>query len=59
LRVHPSLGEKMRMGFISTINRLQLKYFVRIKLVEEERVSPSKFHFISTKTGEEITDEVA
>ncbi|RJQ64627.1 MAG: Rne/Rng family ribonuclease [Stygiobacter sp.] len=59
LRVHPSLGEKLRMGFISTLSRLQLKYFVRIKLVEEERVSPSKFHFISTKTGEEITDEVA
>ena len=59
LRVHPSLGEKLKMGFISTLSRLQLKYFVRIKLVEEERVSPSKFHFISTKSGEEITDEVA
>ena len=59
LRVHPSLGDKMNTGFISTITKIQLKYFIRIKLTVDERVSPQKFHFILTKTGEDITDSVA
>jgi len=59
LKVHPSLGEKLKLGFISTLIKLQIKYFVRIKLAEEERISPSKFHFISTQSGEDITDEIA
>ena len=59
LRVHPSLSEKLNSGFISTITKIQLKYFIRIKLVGDERVSPQKFHFILTNTGEEITDNVA
>jgi ribonuclease G len=58
LRVHPSLGEILSAGFFSQIFKLQLKYFTRIKLIEDERVSPQKFHFISTKTGEDISDLV-
>jgi ribonuclease G len=59
LRVHPSLGEKMNSGFLSTIRKIQLKYLIRVKLTEDERVSPQKFHFILTKTGEDITDTIA
>lgn len=59
LKVHPSLGEKLNSGFFSTIRKIQLKYFIRVKLQEDERVSPQKFHFILTKTGEDITDTIA
>lgn len=55
LKVHPSLGSKLREGFISTITKIQLKYFVKLKLVEDEKMSPQLFHFISTKTGEDLT----
>ncbi|MFZ5948815.1 MAG: Rne/Rng family ribonuclease [Stygiobacter sp.] len=59
LKVHPSLGEKLKQGFISILTKLQLKYFVRIKLVEVEKISPQKFQFSISKTGEDITDEIS
>lgn len=55
LRVHPSLGRKLREGTVSTLTKIQFKYFVRIKLVEDEDMSPQKFEFIATKTDEVLT----
>jgi len=55
LKVHPSLGEKLKEGFISPLFKIQLRYFVRLKLVEDEKMSPQHFYFISTKTGDDIT----
>ncbi len=59
LRVHPTLGEKLKLGFISTLTKIQLKYFIKIKLVEDERVSPQKFHFMITGTDEEIGEPLS
>ena len=59
LKVHPSLGSKLREGVVSTLTRLQLKYFVKIKLVEDEKISPQIFQIYSTKTGEKLTEEIA
>ncbi|MHB8905153.1 MAG: Rne/Rng family ribonuclease, partial [Melioribacteraceae bacterium] len=55
LKVHPSLGEKLKEGFISPLSKIQLRYFVRLKLIEDEKMSPQHFYFISTKTGDDIT----
>ncbi len=55
LKVHPSLGRKLKEGTISTLTKIQFKYFIRIKLVEDEDMSPQKFEFIVTKTNEVIT----
>ncbi|MGE5402039.1 MAG: Rne/Rng family ribonuclease [Ignavibacteriales bacterium] len=57
LNVHPSLGIKLRDGKIKTITKLQFKYFVKIKLVEEENFNPATFQFVSAKTGKDITAE--
>lgn len=57
LNVHPSLGAKMKEGKIKNITKLQFKYFVRIKLVENENVNPTTFRFVSAKTQKDLTAE--
>jgi len=57
LLVHNSLGLKLREGPISTIKKLQLKYFVRIKLEEKTDINPQAFRFLDAKTGKEITQD--
>lgn len=57
LLVHNSLGLKLRDGIISTIKKLQMKYFIRIKLEEKSDVNPQAFRIIDIKTGQEITEE--
>ncbi|MCL4547468.1 MAG: hypothetical protein M1495_02770 [Bacteroidetes bacterium] len=49
----------MKEGIISTHLRLQIKYFVRIKILEDVKLNPQSFHFLSTKTGEDVTREYA
>lgn len=59
LKVHPSLEEKLTNGFLSILRKLELKYFIKIKLISDEKISPQKFQFFITKTGEDITEDVA
>lgn len=58
LVVHPSLGDKLTEGTFSTILKLQMKNFLRIKVVKDQKCDPQKFHFINIKTGEEVTEEL-
>ncbi len=57
LLVHNSLGLKLRDGIISTIKKLQMKYFIRIRLEEKSDVNPQAFRIIDIKTGQEITED--
>jgi len=57
LKIHPSLGAKLKEGFISTFTRIQLKYFIRLKLVEDEKINPQAFRFVNSKSGEDITQQ--
>ncbi len=57
LIVHNSLGIKLRIGVFSTLSKLKLKYFVRIKLEEKNDVNPQSFRFMDAKTGKEITND--
>lgn len=59
LKIHPSLAENMKEGIISTRLRLQIKYFVRIKILEDVKLNPQSFHFLSNQTGEDLTREYA
>ncbi len=59
LKVHPSLGKNMKEGFISTLTKIQFKYFIRIKLDQDEKVSPQTFRILSTKSGEDLTEDFA
>ncbi|MBL1212301.1 MAG: Rne/Rng family ribonuclease [Ignavibacteriae bacterium] len=55
LKVHPSLKGNLKNGKISTLTKLELKYFIRMKLEFDERISPQTFQFYSAKSGEDIT----
>ena len=57
LFVHNSLGWKLRKGSISTLKKLQIKYFVRIKLEEKSDINPQAFRFFDGKTNKEITED--
>jgi ribonuclease G len=59
LRVHPSLKGNLKAGKITTLTKLKLKYFIRMKLEFDERISPETFQFCSAKTGEDITADFA
>jgi ribonuclease G len=57
LIVHPSLGRKLTEGRLSTLTRLQLKYLLRLKLEESEKMNPQTFQILARKTGEDLTEE--
>ncbi len=57
LEVHPSLGRILTEGFISTLRKYQMRYYVRIKLVQKENMSPQTFKIFAVKMNEDITEE--
>ena len=57
LHVHPSLGRKLSDGKFSIISRWRWKYFIRLKLVEDENMSLQSFKITSVKTDEDLTEE--
>lgn len=59
LKAHPILISKLKEGRISTITKLQLKYFFKIKLKKDENMSPQAFQIFAAKTGEDLTEEFA
>ncbi len=59
LIVHSSLGQKLKEGFISTLTKIQFKYFVRLKLIQDEKMNPSSFRIVVSRTGEDITEKFA
>ena len=54
LSVHPSLSNDLRIGLLSTLNKLQFKYFLRIKLEDNEQINPQEFEIKNAKTGEKL-----
>ena len=58
LKVHPSLGMKLREGTVSLLLKLQFRYLIRIKLIEDEKQNPQNFQILSAKNREDITQEI-
>lgn len=58
LKVHPTLGAKLKEGLFSTLFKLQSKYFIKIKLVEDNKINPQEFHFISASNEKELTESI-
>jgi ribonuclease G len=59
LKVHPSLKSSLKEGRISAFTKLQFRYFIRLKLDYDERISPQTFQVFSSKSGEDITADFA
>lgn len=54
LSVHPSLSNDLKIGVFSTLNRWQFKYFLRIKLEDNEHINPQEFEVKAAKSGEKL-----
>ena len=57
IKCHPTVAEKFKKGEFKSLTKLQLKYFVRLKITEDESMPLSKLKFISKKTQKELTNE--
>jgi len=58
LVVHPTLGRHLRENSIrSTMNKLRFKYFFRLKLIEDDKLSLQTFKILSAKSGKDLTEE--
>ena len=54
LKVHPFTGAFLTRNVPSLVTRWSLKYRMRLRLVTDEGVSPSRFQFLDAKSGKEI-----
>ncbi|MCB0750446.1 MAG: ribonuclease E/G, partial [Ignavibacteriae bacterium] len=54
LSVHPSLSNDLKIGIFSKLNKIQFKYFLRIKLEDNAQINPQEFEVKSAKTGDKI-----
>lgn len=57
LYVHPHIAESLLNGTISTLTKLMMKYFVKIKVYQTENIKIDHFKFMSVKQQKEITYE--
>ncbi len=55
LIVHPSIASYLTEGSLSKISRLMIKYFVKIKLTQNDLIPIDEFKFISDRTEKDIT----
>jgi ribonuclease G len=57
LEVHPHVAAYLAEGTISRLTRLMIKYFIKIKVKQNEHIHFDKFKFYSVRKNKEITHE--
>ncbi len=57
LRVNPSIAEQLTHGTISRMVRIQLKLFVKVRVVPDENIAADDYIFISPRDKKDITDQ--
>jgi ribonuclease G len=57
IKCHPTVAEKLRKGEFKSLTKLQFKYFVRLRIEEDETMPLGEFKFFSKKNQKELTDE--
>jgi ribonuclease G len=57
LKVNPQLADALRVGTISRLRKLMLKYFILIRLETDPSVHAGEFRVISRKQEKDITDQ--
>jgi ribonuclease G len=57
LIVHPHMAQYLTEGTISRISRLMIKYFVKIKIEQDEHLRIDDFRFNSVRRRKDITNE--
>ncbi len=57
LYIHPNFAEYLTEGTISRLSKLMFKYFVKIKVQQNDTVSINSFKFYSVKRQKDITSD--
>ncbi len=57
LQVHPHIANYLYEGTISRISRLMIKYFVKIKLQQNDNLKIDEFRFFSVRNQKDITQD--
>ncbi len=57
LNVHPIIAEHLTDGTFSTISKLMIKYFVKIKVQQSDSVPVDQFKFFSIRQQKDITND--
>lgn len=58
LFVSPEVASYLTEGMISRLSKLMLRYFVKIKVMQNDKLTNDKFQFYSIKRQKDITKEV-
>jgi ribonuclease G len=58
IKCHPVVAAKLKEGRIKTVTKLQFKYLMRIKVVEDDTIPPGEIKFYSQKTKKELTEVI-
>ena len=56
LKCHPAIASKLNEGFFSMLLKLQLKNFIRIKIVEENTLSMHQYRFYAQNGKVDVTN---
>jgi len=57
LKCHPAISSKLNEGVFSMLLKLQLKHFIRIRVVEDNALSMHQFKVYSKKSKTELTNK--
>ncbi|MCS6809548.1 MAG: Rne/Rng family ribonuclease [Bacteroidota bacterium] len=57
LRVHPCIAQELTAGTLSKLHRLMLRFFLKIRLEQNEHLRYEEFRFFSIRQQRDITDE--
>ncbi len=57
IKCHSIVAARLMEGKIKYLTKLQFKYFVKLKMEEDDSLLPGQFKFFSKKTGEEISED--
>lgn len=58
IKCHPTFAAKLKEGKIKVITKLKFKFFMNLKLEEDNNLPPGEFRAISRKDGQDLTDSV-
>jgi ribonuclease G len=57
IRVHPELAILLKAGTLSRLRKIQLKYFIWIKVEPDSTIPPGEFRCVSVSRGKDVTDQ--
>jgi ribonuclease G len=57
LRINPGTAEYLHQGTISRMTKIMFKFFVKIRIETDPAIPVDDFRFISSKSGNDITDQ--